>query len=52
MEGLTIIEQCESIEEEHVLLDAIPNVRTAIENTDDESVKALYEPMLAFFTEA
>ena len=48
MEGLTIIEQCESIEEDHVLLDAILNVRTAIENTDDESVKALYEPMLAF----
>ena len=47
MEGLTIIEQCESIEEEHVLLDAILNVRTAIENTDDESVKSLYEPMLA-----
>ena len=47
MEGLTIIEQCESIEEEQVLLEAILNVRNAIEITEDESLKALYEPMLA-----
>ena len=47
MEGLTIIEQCESIDEEHVLLEAILNVRGAIENCEDESLKAMYEPMLA-----
>ena len=46
MEGLTIIEQCESIDEEHVLLEAILNVRGAIENCEDESLKAIYEPML------
>jgi len=47
MEGLTIIEQCESIDEEHVLLEAILNVRGAIENCEDESLKAMFEPMLA-----
>ncbi len=51
MDGLTIIEQCESIEEEHVLLDAILNVRTAIESTEDQSIKALYESMLASLLE-
>ena len=47
MEGLTIIEQCETIEEEHVLLEAILNVRSAIDSCKDDSLKALYEPMLA-----
>ena len=47
MEGLTIIEQCETIEEEHVLLEAILNVRNALENSKDESLNALYEPMLS-----
>ncbi len=47
MEGLTIIEQCETIEEEHVLLAAILNVRGAIDGCSDESLKNLYEPMLA-----
>ena len=47
MEGLTIIEQCETIEEEHVLLEAILNVRSAIESCEDESLKALYDPMLS-----
>ena len=46
MEGLTIVEQCETIEEEHVLLEAILNVRSAIEGCQDDSLKALYEPML------
>ena len=47
MEGLSIIEQCVSIDEEHVLLESILNVRSAIENCEDESLKAMYEPMLA-----
>lgn len=47
MEGLSIIEQCASIDDEHVLLESILNVRSAIENCEDESLKAMYEPMLA-----
>ena len=47
MEGLTIIEQCETIEEEHLLLEAILNVRSAIDTCEDKILKALYEPMLA-----
>ena len=46
MEGLTIVEQCESIDEEHVLLEAILNVRNAIETCLDDSLMAMYEPML------
>ena len=46
MEGLTIVEQCESIDEEHVLLEAILNVRNAIETCSDDSLMAMYEPML------
>ena len=47
MEGLSIIELCESIDEEHVLLESILNVRSAIENCEDKSLKSMYEPMLA-----
>ncbi|MBM72336.1 MAG: hypothetical protein CL847_06095 [Crocinitomicaceae bacterium] len=47
LEALTIIEQCEIIEEEHVLLEAILNIRSAIDTCEDESWKAIYEPMLA-----
>ena len=47
LEALTIIEQCEIIEEEHVLLEAILNIRSAIDTCEDESLKAIYEPMLA-----
>lgn len=46
MEGLTIVEECESVEEEQVLLEAILNVRNAIENNSNESLSKLYEPML------
>jgi len=46
MEGLTIIEQCESVEDELVLLDAILTVRTVVESNKDESLTALYKPML------
>ena len=47
LEALTIIEQCEIIEEEHVLLEAILNIRSAIDTCENESRKAIYEPMLA-----
>lgn len=46
IEGLTIVEQCESVEEEQVLLEAIFNVRSAIENNKDETLGQLYKPML------
>lgn len=46
MEGLTIVEQCESVEEEQMLLEAIFNVRTAIEINKDDALGQLYEPML------
>jgi hypothetical protein len=46
MEGLTIVEQCETIEEEHVLLEAILNVRSAIDSCEDERLKELYDLML------
>ena len=46
MEGLTIVEQCEVIEDELVLLDAILTVRTAIENNKDVALTSLYQPML------
>ena len=46
MEGLTIVEQFESVEDELILLDAIMTVRTAVENNKDESLIALYKPML------
>ena len=46
MEGLTIVEQCEEVEEEQVLLEAIFNVRNAIENNSDDTLAQLYEPML------
>lgn len=46
MEGLTIVEQCESVKEEQMLLEAIFNVRTAIESNKDDALGQLYEPML------
>lgn len=47
MEGLTIIEQCETLEEEHVLLEAILNVRSAIDSCKYDSLINLYNPMLS-----
>jgi hypothetical protein len=46
MEGLTIIEQCESVEDERVVLESILNVRTAIESNTDKSLLPLYTAML------
>lgn len=46
MEGLTIIEQCEGVENEQVLLEATLNLRTAIDSCDDDALRAMYQPML------
>ena len=46
MEGLTIIELCEGVENERILLEATLNLRTAIDACEDDTLKAMYQPML------
>ena len=46
MEGLTIIELCEGVENEQILLEATLNLRTAIAACEDDTLKAMYHPML------
>jgi hypothetical protein len=46
LEGLTIVEECEGVEDEGVILEAILNVRAAIEGNKDESLMPLYTPMI------
>ena len=46
MEGLTIIELCEGVENEQILLEATLNLRTAIDACKDDTLKAMYQPML------
>jgi hypothetical protein len=46
MEGLTIVEQCDMIENEQSLLDAIFSLRSALSSKEKEACHNLYEPML------
>jgi len=46
IEGLTLIEQCELVENEHVLLEAILTVRNALDCEEKSEAHSLYKPML------
>ncbi len=46
MEGLTIVEQCDVIENEQTLLDAIFSLRSALNEKEKSDCHSLYEPML------
>jgi hypothetical protein len=46
MEGLTLVEQCEVVEDEQILLEAILTLRNALDCKEKSEVHALYKPML------
>jgi len=46
MEGLTIVEQCDTIENEQALLDSIFSLRSALSSKEKSDCHSLYEPML------
>ena len=46
MEGLTIVEQCDTIENEQALLDSIFSLRSALNNKEKSDCHSLYAPML------
>ena len=46
IEGLTLVEQCELVENEQILLEAILTVRNALECKEKSDVHSLYKPML------
>jgi hypothetical protein len=46
MEGLTIVEQCDTIENEQALLDSIFSLRSALNSKEKSDCHSLYEPML------
>ena len=46
MEGLTIVEHCDTIENEQALLDSIFSLRSALNSKEKSDCHSLYEPML------